>query len=182
MAQEKDMSAVFNALDSLLGNTDLSDVTSENGGGFEQLPDGYYLCEVVKAELTEAKSSHNPMVSLQLKAVENGYAVEENGDFKRIDKTKGKVIFKHYPFTDERSIKRFVSDMLKFEGDTVGEPILPKEAFTTAETINDSLDVLVGLNIYIQLATTPAKNEGEKDQQWPNVISWKRAGMLELPE
>ena len=39
------MKEMFENLDSILSQTDLKDVTAE-GAGFEELLEGYYLCEV----------------------------------------------------------------------------------------------------------------------------------------
>ena len=69
--------------------------------------------------------------------------------------------------------------MLKFEGDTAGESLLPKEAFLSSETIEDALDILIGKRIYIQVSTTV--NDDDSKSTWNNLISWKRAAALELP-
>lgn len=171
---------IFNKLDSILAHTDLSDVTAESTI-FSDLPDGYYLCEVEKSDLTESKSSHEPMVSFQMKIVENGYSAEDNGDeitLKELSSTKGRKIFVHYVIKDEISVRRFATDMLKFEGETPGESLLPIEAFTSSETLVDAIDVLVGMRIYVCASTT--EKDGNKSQ-WNNIISWKRAAALELP-
>lgn len=169
-------------LDALLGNTDLSDVSAE-GPGFSELPDGYYNCEVETAELKVSKSSGQPMVSFKFKVTENGYAVQidekQNVHLSEIKKTKDRVIFIHYVLKNETWVKRFVTDMLKFEGEVAGEPLLPKEAFIASETIEDALDLLVGKRIYVQVSTTT--NEDDTESTWKNLISWKRAAALELP-
>lgn len=182
MSENQNLTKVYSTLNSILGQTDLTDVSSESTG-FSDLPDGYYLCEVEDAKLTESKTSHMPMVALTLKVAENGLDVEidENGAVhtSELEKTKNRKIFKYYTLKDETSVRRFVADMLKFEGDVIGEPILPKEAFTTSETIEDALDILKGLRLYIQTSTT-TKDDGAKSI-WYNFISWKRAAALELP-
>lgn len=179
MADEKDMTKVFNSLDALLGQTDLSDITAESGG-FSDLPDGYYLCEVESAELTESKSSHQPMVAFQFKVVEDGMFIDEKtGEEKVLTKTKNRKLFKYYVLKDEGGVKRFVADMLKFEGNTAGEPVLPKEAFTTSATLLDALDALIGMCIYYRINTTTDKDG--HDSKWQSPISWKRAQALDLP-
>ena len=93
-----------------------------------------------------------------------------------LKKTKGKLIFKHFVLKDETSIKRFVSDMLKFE-DSDGNSYLPKEAFTNADIVGEAIDSLIGMRIYAQISNT------EKDgnvSQWINFVSWKRASDLSL--
>lgn len=177
-----DVNAALKILDELLGKTDLSDVSSDSQG-FEQLPDGYYLCEVDEAKFTESKSSKLPMVSFKFNIVENGLAIDISDagviTTKELKHTKNHKLFKHYVFKDEASVKRFASDMLKFEGETAGEPLLPKEAFLNSETLLDALDVLVGMRIYIQ-SDTSEKDDGSKST-WYNLLSWKRVKDLELP-
>lgn len=176
-----DMKNVFDKLNNLLGNTDLSDVTADSSG-FSDLPDGYYLCEVEKADLKESKSSHEPMVAFQFKVVEDGHTAEitDDGDviIEDIKKTANRKIFVYYVLKDETAVRRFATDMLKFEGEVAGESLLPKEAFMTSETLIDALDVLVGMRIYICASTT--EKDGSKSQ-WNNLISWKRVAALELP-
>ena len=169
---------VFNSLNGLLSNTDLSDVSAESAG-FSELPDGYYLAEVEKAELKESKSSHQPMVAFQFKVVDDGLAVDENGEFVTVKKTKNRKIFLYYVIKDETSLKRFVQDMLKFEGDVAGKPLLEKECFTNSELLVDALDILKSMRIYIQSSTTV--NDDDSTSTWKNLISWKRAAALELP-
>lgn len=174
----------FNELNALLGSVNLDNVTADSGSGFEELPDGYYLSEVESAELTTSKNTGNPQVAMQLKVVEDGLGsyVDERGfaKLRNIEHTKNRKIFKYYPLTNEKTVKTFVSDMLKFEG-TPGEPLLPEEAFMTGEVLEEALSILVGSRIYVQISTTTKKGTDEK-QSWKNLISWNRAKTLELPE
>lgn len=176
-----DMKELFSRLDDILSDVDLSDITQDSAG-FEALPDGYYLCEVENTELKESKSSHNPMVAFTFKICENGIVptVNDNGnnEFIQLSKTKNRKIFMYFVLKDERSIKRFASDMLKFE-DSYGDPILPKEAFMSSDTILDALDCLVGMRLYINVSTS--ENDDGTKSQWNNLISWKRANIMELP-
>lgn len=169
-------------LDSLLKQVNLEDVTTESSG-FDALPDGYYLTEVEKAEIKTSKSSGQPMAALQFKVCEDGFDIDiDSGGtthITQINKTKNRKIFLYWVLKDESSVKRFVSDMLKFEGETAGEPLLPKEAFTTSETLEDALECLIGMRIYAHVSTSE-KDDGTS-QTWTNVISWKRAAALELP-
>ena len=175
----EDMTNLFSSLDGILANTDLTDVTAD-GSGFQELPDGYYLCEVEKAELKESKSTHLPMAAFQLKVVDDGYGVnQDTGNFEMIKGTKNRKLFMYYSLKNDTMVKRFVTDMLKFEGETEGEPILGKEYFTTSAVLNDALEILIGLRIYVQLSTTA--NDDDTTSQWKNLISWKRAKALELP-
>ena len=164
----------------ILAKTKLDDVSAESQG-FSELPDGYYLCEVEKTDFKESKSTHLPMVSFTFKIVEDGIGfITSETDIKEValTGTKNRKIFKHYVFKDESSVKRFASDMLKFEGEIAGEPLLPKEAFITSETMLDALDILEGMRLYVQ-SDTSEKDDGTKST-WYNLISWKRAAELEL--
>ena len=174
---EQDMKNIFKSLDSVLSNTDIADVTSETGS-FQELPDGYYLSEVKKAELKESKSSHQPMVAFEFSIVEDGRGVDSDGNYIDLKKTKNRRIFLYYVLKDEASVRRFVADMLKFEGDKAGEPILGKEYFTNSELLIDALEILEGMRIYIQSSTTT--NDDNTTSNWKNLISWKRAKALEL--
>lgn len=174
-------------LDQLLGSTDLSQVTAE-GSGFQELPVGYYLAEVKKAVLTVSKSSGFPMVSIQLQIVSDGLKTSddvEDSSLVAIPHTKGRMVFIHYPFKDGSSVTRFASDMEKFEGDKPGEPLLPKEAFSTSATLEESLSVLeeVGPRIWINNSISRSVNpQTGKPGTFSNMISWKRALQLGLPE
>lgn len=174
-----EIKSLHEQLDALLGNVDLSDVSADSSG-FSELPDGYYLCEVDKAELKMSKTSGKPMAAFQFSIVEDGKGIDESGKFVNLKKTKGRKIFIHYVLKDESWVRRFATDMLKFEGENPGEPLLPKEAFTTSSTIEDALDVLTGMRIYIQVSTT--ENDDGTKSTWNNLISWKRVAALELPQ
>ena len=182
MAETKDIKSLFDKLDGLLSTVDLSDVTAESAG-LTELPDGYYLCEVEKAEIRESKSSKMPMAAFTFKISEDGHTaeVDESGEqvITDIQKTANRTIFMYYVFKDERSVKRFATDMLKFEGEEEGEPLLPKEAFLSGDTVNDALEILTGMRIYIHVSTTT--NEDDTKSTWNNLISWKRAKALGLP-
>lgn len=179
---DQNLQKAFDILDELLTSVELSDVSAESRG-FSDLPDGYYLCEVEEAKFTTSKTSGDPMISFKFKIVEDGKSIELNNDslsFKEIKSTANRKIFKHYVLKDETTIRRFASDMLKFEGEVAGEPLLPKEAFMNSETLLDALDVLKGMRLYVQSDTTE-KKDGTKST-WYNLISWKRVTELELPK
>ena len=178
---DNNINSTLELLDQILGSTNFEDVSSESSG-FESLPDGYYLSEVEEAKLTTSKSSGQPMVSFRFKIVENGIYVkfEETGEITFVTQkgTQNRKIFKHYVLKDEAGVKRFASDMLKFEDET-GDSLLPREAFTNSETLLDALDVLESRRIYVQ-SDTREKDDGTKSN-WVNLISWKRVNDLGLP-
>jgi hypothetical protein len=175
--QIPNMDELFKKVDSVLTKVDLSKTTSENIG-FEDLKSGYYLCEVESAKLTESKKSHNPQIALTLKTIDDGFMIDDDDNRVVYTGSKNRKIFKYYPLIDETSVKRFVSDMLKFEDDD-GNSILPQEAFTTAETLTDSLEVIEGMRIYIQLTVS---GEGEAKNNWTSLLSWKRVAQLEIAD
>lgn len=170
----EDLKNIMNALDSVLQSADISDVSAE-GAGYEELPDGYYLGEVEKAELKESKSSHMPMVAFQFKVVEDGIGVKDDGSLVAIPKTKNRKMFIYYVLKDAQSVSRFASDMLKFEGETPGEPLLEKECFVNSELLLDALEILIGRRLFIQSSTTDKNGESST---WRNPISWTRAKKL----
>lgn len=170
-----DMNELFKKVDDVLSKVDLSKTTAESAG-FAELQPGYYLCEVTGADLGTSKNSGNPQIKLTLKVVENGIAFDDDDNVIVREGSKNRNIFKYYPLKDESTVKRFVSDMLKFENED-GESILPAEAFTTAEVLNESLDVIVGMRIYVQLTIS---GEGENKNTWTSLLSWNRANDLEL--
>lgn len=181
MSNNKDMKNVFNILDELLGSTNLDDVSAESSG-FLELKEGYYLCEVKKAELKVSKSSGSPMAAFQFKVIEDGTFMKFDSKDRptpvKLKGTKNRIIFKYFVFKDESSVKRFAADMMKFEGDEPGKSFLEKECFTNSELIEDAMDLLIGMHIYIHI--TVNVNDDNTTSSWPNLISWKTAGNLGL--
>lgn len=173
-----EMNDIFASLDKLLGETDLSDVTSESNN-YPQLKDGYYLCEVMTAELKTSKAG-DPMVAFKFVTAEDGKEIDEDGIVVPIPKTTNRNIFINYVLKDEVSVKRFVTDMLKFEGDEIGKPLLEKEYFLNSEVLEDALDILIGKCIYISISTSE-KSDGTKST-WNNPVTWKRVAALGLEE
>ena len=173
--------SIYDTLNKILSNSNIDSVSSESTG-FSELQDGYYLCEVAETEIKKS-SNQDPLIVLTMKVIGNGYDAEISNDgeitFKELKGANGSMIWLNYAIKDEKSLKRFVSDMLKFEGDEQGEPLLPKEAFTTPETLEDAVKLLVENRIYVQISTT--EKDG-KANTWKNLVSWKRVTGLELPQ
>lgn len=179
--ENEELRNVLGTLDDLLSSTNLENVNEENTG-YSELKDGYYLSEVEKANLTMSKSSKQPMVAFQFKIVEDGKDAEMNEDgtvnVTTIKNTKNRKVFMYYVLKDESAVKRFVSDMLKFEGSEPNKPLLEKEYFTNSQLIEDALDVLVGRRIFIQVSSF--EREDGTTGTWQNLITWKRASYLDL--
>lgn len=172
---------LFKTLGALLGNTKLDDITADSTD-FPELPDGYFLCSVEKTELKENKKN-KPMVTFTFTTVEDGLDVQldDYGVPFRIvrEKTENKKLWVHFVIDDESKIRRFVTAMLKFEGDELGVPLLEKECFTSPELLEEALEILVGCQIYVHRSTT--LNRDGTESTWNNLVSWKRAAELELP-
>mgnify|MGYP000962522703 CR=1 FL=1 len=164
---------IFSTVNEVLKKVNTDDITSESSDTFSTLPDGYYFSELEKAELTESKTSGQPMVSWQFKTVENGIQIDEESSHLEIPKTANKKIFAFHVLKDASAIERFISDALKFE-DEDGNTILEKEYFSTAELMSDALDILEGLRIWIHISTD------KNNSTWTRFVSWKRAEKLEL--
>lgn len=166
----------FAELNALLNEADLSNVSSE--GANKELKDGYYLSEVKSAELVTAKKTGKAQVKLTLVTKEDGYN-DDNGELVKVKGTANIYIYKYYSLADIRKIEMFASDMLKFEAEP-GTPLLPKEAFKRADTLEEALALLEGMQIYVNASNT-LDEDGKIINTWYNLISWKRAALLELP-
>lgn len=181
MPETKDLKELASAINELLSQTKIDDITSESNS-FQELPEGYYLCSVDSAEIKESKTSHMPMIAFAFSVTENGSAyiadAEGNAEMKELKGTKNRKIFMYYVLKDTASVRRFVSDMLKFENDK-GQPLLDKEYFMNSEILGDALKLLEGMNIYVQI--TKSELQDGTSRSWQNLISWKRANALGLP-
>ena len=176
---DKDIIASINEL---LKQTNINDVTSESNN-FQELPEGYYLCTVDAAEIKESKASGKPMIAFTFTVSENGHHYvadkEGNAEMQEVKGSKNRKIFMYYVLKDTQSVRRFVSDMLKFEGEEAGKPLLDKEYFMNFEILEDALKILEGMKIYVQI--TKSENQDGTVRNWQNLISWKRAAALDLP-
>jgi len=179
---ETDNKQLIASINELLKQTNITDVTAESNS-FQELPEGYYLCTVNTAEIKESKASGNPMIAFTFTVSENGYryVADEDGNAKmqEVKGSKNRKIFMYYVLKDTASVRRFVSDMLKFEGEEPGKPLLDKEYFMNSEILADALAILQGIKIYIQI--TKSTNDDGTSRSWQNLISWKRAAALDLP-
>ena len=163
---------MYESLDSLLQKVNLNDVSSESSGNFN-LPDGIYKCEVKHGEL-KVTTTNRLMAMFRFKTTQNGLNMLDTGDYEEVPNTKGQTIFKNYFLDDEKSIKIFVSDMLKFEGDVEGEPYLPKESFTTSATLEDSVELLGESELSIWIQITSYKKKDDSIGTNISLLSWKR--------
>jgi hypothetical protein len=167
-------------LNDLLKNADFSNTTEEGVGS--KLPDGYYLCQVSKAELTQSKNG-NPMVVIEYVTLGDGKKtiVDDSGYSQLVDAphTSDKKVFVNYVISTEMNLGFFVSDMLKFQDPETDESLFDKnEDFKNAEAIDNVCGMLEqGGIVYLMLQTV--EKDGQSDQR-KKPISWKRARKLEL--
>ncbi len=172
-------------LDEILRKLDASEIDQNEPDNGTELPDGYYLTEVMKATLAPSKKSGDLQIGFQLRIIENGISIKENKDdpeeveIKEITGTVGKYIFKYLFLKDEENIKRTIKNLKKFE-DEQGNPILNDKTFNSVESIEKGLTVLEGMNIFVEL-TTKVTKDGSKSQ-WGNLLSWSRVEELGLFE
>lgn len=179
---DNNLRELYKNVDSILSTVNVGKI-DPNAPDYEDLPDGYYLCEVQKLELCVSKKG-NLQVKGAFKTVEEGLAVtiDEEGESQLtpVEKTKDKVFYKYWTLSEKKDVEKFIKDMLKFEGDEPGVPLLEKEYFLNSEVLEQALEVLQGMNIYAQVSTS--KNKEGETSSWKNLISWSRAQSLGLVE
>lgn len=178
MPDIKDIAA---SLDELLSKTNLSKVTAA-GAGFEELKDGFYPTEVNSIELKVNKNG-DPMVSAKCKVVDDGWCYDEEGDtYGRVAGSKNRIIFKNWNLVTEQDIKRFVSDMLKFENpDVAGEALVEMlkqkpeddimDYFKTTEFLLDVLGLIQDFKSRIYIQISSYEKNGETRTQ-SNLVKW----------
>lgn len=174
-----DLSHVKSILDGILTESNLKDIKAE--GDRQELPEGYFLCEVIKAELRES-SKGDAMVMVQWKTVEDGISVvltdKNEPKLVNIDKTANVSFANFYVLKDEKSIRRYIADMIKFEDPETHEQLLDEQCFLSSDLIEQALDILQGMRLYVNVS------KSEKDNvtsTWYNPITWNRAEKLKLP-
>lgn len=184
MANDIDLSSIYSEIGEVLKQTDLSNVSAENAG-FEDLPDGYYLAEVMETKIGRSKSSSKPMISLRFSIVEDGYKLSDNEDeisLDRIPHTKNRQTFKHYVIDSSQNLKRFVSDMKKFEDPKeIGKSLLPDEAWSSPEFMGESVSILSDMKCRIWLHNKVNKKDDGTNSSWLDLESFNRAAKLGLP-
>lgn len=185
MANENiDLSSIFSEIGDVMKQTDLSNVSAESVG-YEDLPDGYYLAEVIETKIGRSKSSNKPMISLRLSIVDDGFKLSDKEDeisFDKIEHTKGKQVFKHYIIDTSQNLKRFVSDMKKFEDpNEVGKQLLPDEAWSSPEIMGESISILSEINCRIWLHNRVTKKFDGTSNAWVDLVSFNQAAKTGLP-
>ena len=177
-----DYQKISQSLDELLKSVDLSNTTEE--GVKQDLPDGYYLCQVDKAQLGESKNGH-PMFTIEYLTTEDGKrnVVDEEG-YAQLEDAKGtanKKIFVNYVLSNEQQITFFVSDMLKFTDLDSDTPFFTKDDFLDTTGIVNVAEALTnGGIIYIMVQTVESQKEPGQFIKKYKPITWKRARKLEL--
>ncbi len=175
---QDNMSDIFDAVNAVLDKVNVNDVTAESSEQFTSLPDGYYYTEVESAELTLSKNTKQPQVKWVMKNIEDGITMDDDDKLHYIRGSKNKKHFTYSSLKDERNVENFISDALKFEGEVKGKPYLEREYFTTAETLSDALELLIGKRIWLHVETTE-KDDGTTST-WTRFVSFARANKLGL--
>ena len=178
--------------DALLKDVNFDEIDLENTNDNNELPDGYYLCEVVTAEIGPNKDQTNDQACFQLRTIQNGErpCLEEGCDLlEELTGTQNRSIFKYYPFksTDKKATSliykddtgkwkpgQFLCDTQLFKDDD-GNPLIEKEAFMYKETAQEALSILVGCNIYVKIET---KEYNGQTSQFKNLVSIDRVNKI----
>lgn len=175
---------LFELLDSIGGIVEKTDLTTlDKSGTLEELPDGFYLCEIVEAEPTVSKTSGAPMFKLTYNVKkakvtevdERGYAtLTEKDNF------NGRKIWKYYPIKDEKNYQSFVKDMCELaEGD---QRPFQKEMFNIS-SYKKNIPVIFQyattnrLCCYIQIVSKDDAN-GNKTA-FKNILKWDTTTRIE---
>lgn len=159
------------------------DNVDPEASGFSELPDGYFLTSVKKAEFGFSKKGAL-QVAMQFKIEENGVELTldkyNNVVQKELKGTKGRIIFKYYNYETEDKILKFANDMAKFE-DENGDQLIDADAFKSgAEILLDSLELLVQSGSRVYVKNDVNKNDDGTSSSWANLVSWKTAEKLGL--
>lgn len=184
---------IHSEISACLKQVDVSEIRS-GGDGYEALPDGYYLCELAGPSeggswACRSKKTGNPMLKFAFRALDNGLTPKEDGSdgYDEIANTMGRLIFKNYVFNPNdggSSATRFFEDLRKYQDPATKTTLLDDDSIKALqdkpEAIEDILNALVGLKLYVHLETREGRN-GLPASQWAYVIAWDRAERLGLP-
>ena len=184
MANEEIDNSIFDEIGEVMAQTDLSNVSADSTG-FEDLPFGYFLAEVIETKIGRSKTSQKPMISLRLSIVDDGFKLSDNPDeivFEKIPSTKNRQVYRHYVIKDSKSLKTFVSDMKKFEDPSeVGKTLLPDEAWSDPRYMAEAITILEQIKCRIWLHNRPSKKPDGTDGNWTDLVSFNQAAKLGLP-
>lgn len=185
MANENiDLTSIYDEIDGVMAETDLSNVSAESTG-FEDLPYGYYLTQVIETKIGRSKSTQKPMITIVLEVVEDGLKLSDSTDEIVFDSIKGTTkrhIYKNYTIKDSKSLKNFVSDMKKFEDpNEIGKSLLPDEAWTSAKYMGVSIPLLAEINCRIWLHNRESKKSDGTSGSWVDLVSFNQAAKIGLP-
>lgn len=170
---DKDIQKLYSDVNSILKGINVKKI-DPNKDDFQNLPSGYYLCSF-KMEVTTSNAG-NLQVKCEMKVVESGLKVNEDGDYEEIKGTVNRKMWKYYSLKDEESVTKLIKDMLKFEDDN-GESLLVEEDFESMEQIEAACEVIEDMQLYVNVNT---KEKNGESSSFVNVLSWKRAEELGL--
>lgn len=188
MANENiDLQSIYSEIGEVMAKTDLSNVTAQSAG-YEDLPDGYFLAEVTDTKIHRSKSSNKPMVSLTFSIVSDGLKLNEDDDasedvsFSEIPHTKDRLVFKHWVIDTPQNLKKFVSDMKKFEDPSEpNKALLPDEAWSDPTFMGESIPLLAEMNCRMWIHNRVTKKDDGTTSSWQDLVDFNRAAKLGLP-
>ena len=174
MNENQNLNQLYKNVNDILKRMNVSEI-DPNKQEYQGLQTGYYLCSF-KVEITTSKAG-NLQAKAEMTIVEDGIAINEDGDFEEIKNSAKRKLWKYYPLTDEDKVKNFIKDMKKFE-DEDGSPILTNDDFNSIESIQLACEVIEDLQLFVYVNNY--KNKNGEDSSFYNVISFKRAEELGL--
>ena len=175
--------------DIIASNKDsLKDVTasSNSGGDFAPLPNGYYLCKLEEMNLVRTKTSNKPMVSAKFRITQNGYTKNTDGKIAEIEHVANRLIFQNWVIKtkledpEAKSYKNFKADCLKLVERELDEDQLDQfsELLDDLSTLPAVFDALIGYEIYIQVVNKADKDDPSKINSNSYLVEWSRVNTL----
>jgi len=183
MMDKTKLASLFDVVNETLAKINVDEIDENHSSSVDPLPLGYYYVELVTTpEFTESKTTHRPMFKCSFKTLNDGVNLENT---EVLQDTKDRYEWKYYLVDDERGLKNFISDMMKFKIDSKGTS-LPPEAFKSVDLMLQALELLNGKRAFIMISESVNK-QGKKDEQgeplknrFVNLITFERAESLGL--
>ena len=183
-----DIKSAKDLMSDLQGTVDDIDFEKDmaESGNFENLPEGYYYCEVQQSTFGLNKAKDALQVKLDLLVLQNGVKetlVNGVSTLTEVPKTVGRHIYKYYTFkgdadTKKKRIIAFAKDMTLFE-DANGPLFLPTD-FQNVQIYDQLVPKLaeLGLRIYVQIVA----DKKDANNVWSYLVSWKRVKSMHISE
>lgn len=161
----------------------LKEVTASTnvGGSFAPLPDGYYLTELEEMNLIRTKNTNKPMISAKFRVQEDGKKLNDKKKLEDIPNVANRIIFQNWVINGKledpegKSYKRYKSDALKLVEKDLDEEQLAQfsELLDDVQTLPSVFDALVGYQVWIRVTSKPDKTDPSKINTNSDLIDWK---------